>query len=86
MEAVGVAAGKADTYGVLRAFEPGEQKTLSYAEAAGRLGVGEGALKSMIHRLRQRHRELVRKEIAQTVATAAEVDEELRHLIAVISE
>ena len=78
--------GKADTYAVLQAFEPGEQKTLSYTEAAARLNVSESALKSMIHRLRQRHRELVREEIAQTVTTASEIEEELRHLIAVISE
>jgi RNA polymerase sigma-70 factor (ECF subfamily) len=81
-----VSDGKAAEYDVLKAFEPGEQKTLSYADAAGRLGVSESAVKSMIHRLRKRHRELVREEIAHTVATAAEVDEELRHLIAVISE
>jgi RNA polymerase sigma factor (sigma-70 family) len=80
------AAGKADSYAVLQAFEPGEQKTLSYAEAADRLSVSESAFKSMIHRLRQRHRELVREEIAQTVTAASEIDEELRHLIAVISE
>ena len=78
--------GKGDTYAVLQAFEPGEQKTLSYTEAAARLDVSESALKSMIHRLRQRHRELVREEIAQTVTTASEIEEELRHLIAVISE
>jgi RNA polymerase sigma-70 factor (ECF subfamily) len=77
--------GKAEIYEVLKAFEPGEQRGLSYAEAAVRLGVTESAVKSMIHRLRQRHRELVREEIAHTVSTAAEVDEELRHLIAVIS-
>ena len=81
-----VAEGKTECYEVLKAFEPGEQKTISYAEAAAQLGVTESAVKSMIHRLRERHRELVREEIAQTVATAAEVDEELRHLIAVISE
>ena len=80
-----VTVGRADAYAVLQAFEPGEQKTLSYAEAAARLGVSESALKSTIHRLRQRHRELVREEIAQTVTTASEIDEELRHLIAVIS-
>ena len=79
-------AGKAETYAVLQAFEPGEQKTLSYSEAAGRLAVTESALKSMIHRLRLRHRELVREEIAQTVTTAREIDEELHHLIAVISD
>jgi RNA polymerase sigma-70 factor (ECF subfamily) len=81
-----LAEGKADQYEVLKAFEPGEQKTISYAEAALRLGVSEGAIKSMIHRLRQRHRELVREEVAHTVSTATEIDEELRYLIAVISQ
>ena len=75
---------KPDAYTILKAFEPGEQATLSYAEAASRLGISESALKSKVHRLRQRHRELVREEIAQTVSTAAEVDEELRHLMAVL--
>jgi len=79
-----VAAGKGETYEVLQAFEPGEQCPLSYAEAAARLGVSESAVKSMIHRLRQRHRELVREEIAHTVPTVAEIDEELRHLVAVL--
>ena len=78
--------GKAEQYETLKAFEPGEQKTMSYADAAARLGASESAVKSMIHRLRQRHRELVREEVAHTVATASEVDEELHHLIAVISQ
>ncbi len=81
-----MSAGKAEIYAVLRAFEPGEQKTLSYAKAADQLGISESALKSMIHRLRLRHRELVREEIAQTVGTASDVDEELHHLMAVVSE
>jgi len=81
-----VSAGKADSYEVLKAFEPGEQKTISYADAAARLGASESAVKAMIHRLRQRHRELVREEIAHTVSTEAEVDEELHYLIAVISQ
>ena len=53
-------------------------------EAAVRLGVSESAFKSMIHRLRKRHGELVREEIAHTVPTAAEIDEELRYLVAVL--
>lgn len=69
---------------VLQAFEPGEQATLSYEEAAARLGISESALKSKVHRLRRRHRELVREEIAQTVCTPAEIDEELRHLLAAL--
>jgi RNA polymerase sigma-70 factor (ECF subfamily) len=77
-------ARNSDEYAVLQMFEPGEQTALSYAEAAARLGISESAIKSKIHRLRQRHRELVRDEVAQTVCSAAEVDEELRHLIAVL--
>lgn len=76
--------GKAQIYEVLQAFEPGEQSALSYAEASIRLGMSESAVKSMIHRLRQRHRELVREEIAHTVPTVAEIDEELRHLVSVL--
>jgi DNA-directed RNA polymerase specialized sigma24 family protein len=56
----------------------------SYAEAARGLGLTEPAVKSAIHRLRQRFRELLREEIAQTVATAAEVDLEIRHLLQVL--
>lgn len=79
-----VAAGKGETYAVLQAFGPGEQASCSYAEAAVRLCVSESAVKSMIHRLRRRHRELVREEIAHTVPTVAEIDEELQHLVAVL--
>ncbi len=79
-----VARAKEKDYEVLRSFEPGEQGALSYAEAALRLAVSESAVKSMIHRLRQRHAELVREEIAHTVPTVAEIDEELRYLVAVL--
>jgi RNA polymerase sigma-70 factor (ECF subfamily) len=78
------ADGKAATYEVLRAFEPGEQSPLSYAEAAVQLGVSESAVKSLIYRLRQRHGQLVREEIAHTVPTVAEIDEELRYLVLVL--
>jgi hypothetical protein len=40
----------------------------------------------MVHRLRQRYRELLRAEVAQTVATVQEVDEELRCLVAAIRD
>jgi RNA polymerase sigma-70 factor (ECF subfamily) len=51
---------------------------------AKKLGVSEGAVKSAVHRLRQRYRQLLRDEIAHTVAGPAEVEEELRHLITVL--
>jgi RNA polymerase sigma-70 factor (ECF subfamily) len=49
------------------------------------LGLTETALKVAVHRLRQRYRELLRAEVAHTVERPEEVDEELRYLIAVIS-
>ncbi|MEO6741059.1 MAG: sigma-70 family RNA polymerase sigma factor [Chthoniobacteraceae bacterium] len=56
-----------------------------YAEIAARLDVKEGAVRTAIHRLRTRYRKLVRAEIAETVATSAEVDAELQHLFAALS-
>lgn len=57
----------------------------SQAEVAARLGLNENAVKVAIHRLRKRFREVVKLEIAQTVADAAEQRAELDHLIRVLS-
>jgi RNA polymerase sigma-70 factor (ECF subfamily) len=53
----------------------------AYAEIAGQLGMSEGAVKVAAHRLRTRYREALRAEIAQTVASADEVDTEWRELM-----
>ena len=58
---------------------------LRHADVAAELGLSEGALKVAVHRMRQRYRELLRAEVADTVASPEEVDDELRHLIAVVS-
>jgi len=44
----------------------------------------ETAVKAAVHRLRQRYGRLLRDEIAETVADPAEVDDEVRHLLAVV--
>lgn len=62
--------------------EPSSEK--SYAEIATGLGMTEGALKVAVHRLRKRYGELVRLEIAQTLATTDELDAELEHLLAIL--
>ena len=49
------------------------------AEIGAALGLSGGAVRVAVHRLRRRYRDLLRQEIAQTVATATDVDEELRH-------
>ena len=79
------ASGKAVVYQVLLAFQPGEQRSCGTREAAEQLGTSESAVKTLIHRMRKRHQELVRDEIAQTVEDTGDVDDELRHLIAVVS-
>lgn len=57
-------------------------RSVAYAEIAKRLGMSEGAVKVAVHRLRRRYRELLRAEIADTVAGPEEVEEELRALFA----
>ena len=61
-------------------------KTLrTYAAIATQLGMTEAAVKVAVHRLRTRYRELIRAEIADTVSSPDEVDDELKHLFAVLS-
>jgi RNA polymerase sigma-70 factor (ECF subfamily) len=50
-------------------------------ETAARLGMTEGAVKVAVHRLRQRYRQLLRAEIAETVTDPEEIDVEMRHLV-----
>jgi len=60
-------------------------RSVPYAEIAARLDTTEGAVKVAVHRLRQRYRELLRAEIASTVASPAEVEDELRNLFAALA-
>jgi RNA polymerase sigma-70 factor (ECF subfamily) len=55
-----------------------------YAEIAAALGTTPTAVKAAVHRLRQRYGRLLREEIADTVTSPAEVDDELRHLLGVL--
>lgn len=79
-----VSGGKEDLFEALKGCLGGEASTEPYADIAARLGTTEGALKTAAHRLRRRCRELLRAEIAQTVASEEDVDEELRQLFAAV--
>jgi RNA polymerase sigma-70 factor (ECF subfamily) len=79
-----VAAGRTDLFEELKHFPPGQKGKSSYAAVATRLGLTESAVKSAIHRMRMRHRDLLRQEIAHIVSTPAEIDGELRYLITVL--
>ena len=63
----------------------GGEAEASYTQVGEKLGMSEGAVKVAAHRLRKRCRELLREAVAQTVADPAEVDEELRHLLAAVA-
>jgi RNA polymerase sigma-70 factor (ECF subfamily) len=76
-------AGKLDQFESLKFCLTGEKA--AYADVARQLGITEGAVKVAVHRLRARYRALLRAEIAETVATAEEVEDELRHLFAALS-
>ena len=77
------AADKARLFEELKGFIWGDKSTASYGEIAGHLNLTEGTVKVAVHRLRQRFRELLRAEVAHTVARPEDIDGELRHLISV---
>jgi RNA polymerase sigma-70 factor (ECF subfamily) len=79
------AAGKGERFAVLERFLPGQQAEASYAQVGVELGVAVGTVKWEVHQLRQRYRDLLRAEIAHTVSHADQIDEEVRHLIEVLS-
>jgi RNA polymerase sigma-70 factor (ECF subfamily) len=79
------ADGKADQFQVLKHFLAGRSMDTSVAEAAGQLHMSEGALKTAAHRLRRRYRELLREEIAETVGSPEEIDDEIRSLFQALS-
>jgi RNA polymerase sigma factor (sigma-70 family) len=70
-----------DSFNQLLADEPGAP---SQADIAAQLGMTENAVSHAFHRFRQSYQSLLREEIAHTVATPGDIENELRYLIAVI--
>ena len=78
------AAGREDLFDRVKLALSGEKNPASYADVAPALKMTEGALKVAVHRLRRRYRELLRDEIAQTVADPDEIDDEIGELFAAL--
>ena len=78
------AAGNAALFDSLKQLLPDEPGAPSQADIAAQLGMTENAVRQAFHRFRQRYQSLLREEIAHTVATPGDVEDELRHLIAVV--
>ncbi len=71
---------KLHIFEALKVYLGGQDSTVPYEEIAQQLDTTQGAVKVAVHRLRQRCRDCLRREIAQTVAEPEDIDEELRHL------
>jgi len=78
------AAGNITLFERLKALLTDEPDRLSQAQIADELGMTENAVKQAFHRLRERYRQLLREEIAHTVMAPGDIEDELRHLIAVL--
>ena len=78
------AAGNTKLFDYLKELLADEPERRSQAEIAGSLGMTENAVKQAFHRLRQRYRELLREEIAHTVALPGDIEDELRYFITIL--
>lgn len=74
------ADGKAKHFDQLKIFLTAGKGAAPHAEVARLLDMDEGAVRVAVHRLRKRYRELLRAEIAHTLADPEQVEEEMRAL------
>jgi RNA polymerase sigma-70 factor (ECF subfamily) len=80
-----VASAKQATFDALGNCLTGTASARPYSELALQLGMNEAAVKMAVSRLRKRFGEVLRLEVAQTVLTPGEIDQELRHLLTVLA-
>ncbi len=77
--------GKTSQFTILRPFLFSSPGPNDYDKAAERLGIKPALMPKVVFRFRQRLRSLVRAEIAQTVCTVRDVDDEMRYLVELIA-
>lgn len=73
--------GKQAAFEALRHSLDGQSSDMAHAQVAGQLGISEGAVRVMVHRLRQRYRQLLRDQIMLTLDDDQQVDDEIRYLL-----
>jgi RNA polymerase sigma-70 factor (ECF subfamily) len=78
------ATDRPDHFDALKVFVWGDSGGLSQVEVAAQLGITPNLVGVNVHRLRRRFGELLREQIAQTVANPVDADDELRHLLGVV--
>ena len=85
LKAESAGADKQELFNRLKGYLAAEKGSAPYRDAAAELNMTEGAVKVAVHRLRRRYRQLVRDEIAQTVATEDQIAEEIRDLFTALA-
>ena len=78
-------SGRAEIFEHLRGYLSSEASPGDYDTLAPRLAMSPNALGVAVHRLRQRYRECIRLELAQTVAGPQDLEEEMNYLFSVLS-
>jgi DNA-directed RNA polymerase specialized sigma24 family protein len=78
------ATGNAVLFESLKQLLPDEPEAIPRGEIAAKLGMTDNALRQAFHRFRHHYQTLLREEIGHTVANPSEIEDELRHLIAVL--
>lgn len=84
LKAETAATGKTRQFELLNPFLSREPEPGEYASVASALGAVGGTVGVLVHRLRQRYRELVRAEITHTLADASQVDAEMAELFSAL--
>jgi len=84
LEKENAAKGKERLFATMKHYLPGSESPPPYAQAARELEMNEVTLKVAVHRLRQRFREVLLKEISHTVTSKDEVEDEVRHLLSAL--
>ena len=78
-------SGRRELFEKCRVYLTGSAGAPPYAETAEQLGMTEGALKVAVHRMRKQYREKLQEEVAQTVSSEAEVEDEIRSLMTAVA-
>jgi len=79
-----VEAGKEDLFDGLKVFLSGDKRLIPQDEIAAQYGITVNAVRVGVHRMRKRYGQLLREQVAATVGSPAEIEEELRYLILVL--
>jgi RNA polymerase sigma factor (sigma-70 family) len=77
--------GRRRLYDLISDYLIADRADVSYSNLAQKLGVAETEVKRLLHRMRQRYRDLLRDEVSQTVDRSCDVDEEIRYLCAALA-